>query len=174
MDFEAAKIVSGIVIEFHNELQTCTAGEADVVGQFVDRLMVLSDMRIQGVRTFGVIIDRFRAATVLPVFLLPLAATCFVFAASGPPVSLLAGMVLLGISYGFSSTLFGAVWPEIYGTAHLGSIRSSIVAAMVFATAAGPGLTGTLIDRGIRLPTQMTWFGVYCLLLGLAGLVYLR
>jgi predicted MFS family arabinose efflux permease len=116
----------------------------------------------------GVIIDRFRAATVLPVFLLPLAATCFVFAASGPPASLLVAMVLLGMSYGFSSTLFGAVWPEVYGTAHLGSIRSSIVSTMVFATAAGPGLTGTLIDRGISLPTQMTWFGVYCLLAALA------
>ena len=39
---------------------------------------------------------------------------------------------------------------------------------MVFATAAGPGLTGTLIDRGIPLPAQMTWFGVYCLLAALA------
>jgi len=116
----------------------------------------------------GVIIDRYRAATVLPVFLLPLAATCFVFASGGPPASLLVAMVLLGMSYGFSSTLFGAVWPEVYGTAHLGSIRSSIVSAMVFATAAGPGLTGTLIDRGIPLPAQMTWFGVYCLLAALA------
>jgi len=115
----------------------------------------------------GFIIDRFRATTVLPVFLLPLAATCFVFASGGPAASLLVAMVLLGMSYGFSSTLFGAVWPEVYGTANLGSIRSSIVSAMVFATAAGPGLTGTLIDRGIPLPAQMTWFGVYCLLAAL-------
>jgi MFS family permease len=116
----------------------------------------------------GAIIDRFRAATVLPVFLLPLAATCFVLAGGGSAASLLVAMVLLGMSYGFSSTLFGAVWPEVYGTANLGSIRSIIVSAMVFATAAGPGLTGTLIDRGISLPEQMTWFGVYCLLAALA------
>jgi hypothetical protein len=25
-------------------------------------------------------------------------------------------MALMGISYGFSSTLFGALWPELYGT----------------------------------------------------------
>jgi MFS family permease len=116
----------------------------------------------------GAIIDRFRAATVLPFFLLPLAATCFVFAGSGSAISLLVAMVLLGMSYGFSSTLFGAVWPEVYGTANLGSIRSIIVSAMVFATAAGPGLTGTLIDRGVPLPSQMTWFGIYCLLAALA------
>jgi hypothetical protein len=35
---------------------------------------------------------------------------------------------------------------------------------MVFATAAGPGLTGTLIDMGIALPTQMKFMGIYCLL----------
>ena len=116
----------------------------------------------------GAIIDRFRAATVLPVFLLPLAVTCFVLAGGGSAASLLVAMVLLGMSYGFSSTLFGAVWPEVYGTANLGSIRSIIVSAMVFATAAGPGLTGTLIDRGISLPEQMMWFGVYCLLAALA------
>jgi len=116
----------------------------------------------------GAIIDRFRAATVLPVFLLPLSATCFVFPSGGSTTSLLVAMVLLGMSYGFSSTLFGAVWPEVYGTANLGSIRSIIISAMVFATAAGPGLTGTLIDRGIALPEQMTWFGAYCLLAALA------
>ena len=73
-------------------------------------------------------------------------------------------MVFLGISYGISWTLFGALWPEIYGTAHLGSIRAITVSAIVFATAAGPGLTGTLIDFGITLPRQMNYFGSYCLM----------
>jgi MFS family permease len=73
-------------------------------------------------------------------------------------------MVLLGVSYGISSTLFGSLWPEVYGTTYLGSVRSITVSAAVFATAAGPGLTGTLIDRGIELPTQMLYLGIYCLL----------
>ena len=73
-------------------------------------------------------------------------------------------MILLGISYGISSTLFGALWPEIYGAVYLGSIRSVTVSASVVATAAGPGLTGTLIDRGIGLPQQMNYLGLYCLL----------
>ena len=111
----------------------------------------------------GALIDRFRAITVLPFFLLPLGASCLVFGSSGPAEMLFLGMVLLGISYGFSSTLLGAVWPEIYGLAHLGAVRSVIVSAMVFATAAGPGITGTLIDSGIELPTQMRWLAVYCL-----------
>ncbi len=111
----------------------------------------------------GALVDRFRAGNIVPFFLLPLSGSCFVLGMGGPPGMLLVVMVLLGISYGFSSTLFGAIWPETYGTAHLGAIRSVIVSAMVFATAAGPGVTGTLIDRGIPLTTQMTWLGAYCL-----------
>jgi len=59
---------------------------------------------------------------------------------------------------------FGVLWPEIYGVASLGAIRSIAEATGVFATAAGPGLTGTLIDLGISLPTQMIFYGGYCLL----------
>jgi predicted MFS family arabinose efflux permease len=156
----------GTIIFYHQDYLTALNGWPP--RYYAMSLSVMALTTITFALLGGVIIDRFRAATVLPVFLLPLAATCFVFAASGPPASLLVAMVLLGMSYGFSSTLFGAVWPEVYGTAHLGSIRSSIVSAMVFATAAGPGLTGMLIDRGISLPTQMTWFGSYCLLAALA------
>jgi MFS family permease len=116
----------------------------------------------------GALIDRFRATAVLPFFLIPLGASCFVLAINGPPWLLFVVMLLLGISYGMSSTLFGAVWPEIYGTLHLGAIRSVIVSAMVFATAAGPGLTGTLIDRGVALPLQFAVMGGYCLLAALA------
>jgi MFS family permease len=110
----------------------------------------------------GALVDRFRASSILPFFLITLAGACFVLGASGAETSLLVAMFLLGISYGFSSTLFGALWPEIYGTTNLGAIRSIIVSAQVFSTAAGPGLTGTLIDYGIPLKTQMTWLGFYC------------
>ena len=156
----------GTIIFYHQDYLTALNGWPP--RYYAMSLSVMALTTITFALIGGAIIDRFRAATVLPVFLLPLAATCFVFAGGGSTASLLVAMVLLGMSYGFSSTLFGAVWPEVYGTANLGSIRSIIVSAMVFATAAGPGLTGTLIDRGISLPTQMTWFGVYCLLAAMA------
>jgi MFS family permease len=74
-------------------------------------------------------------------------------------------MALMGISYGFSSTLFGALWPELYGARHLGGIRSLIVAFMVFATAMGPGISGALIDAGVAYPVQITAMGLYCVLI---------
>lgn len=111
----------------------------------------------------GAAIDRFGARTVLPFFLLPLAGACFVLAYAGPAVALLGVMLLLGVSYGIAATLFGALWPETYGPLHLGAIRAITVSAAVLSTAAGPGVTGTLIDRGIDLPAQMIFLGFYCL-----------
>jgi len=130
---------------------------------FAMSLMVMALTTVGFALLTGAAIDRFGAVSVLPYFLLPLSAACYTLGYSGPEITLIVVMVLLGISYGISSTLFGSLWPEIYGLANLGAVRSVTVSAAVLATAAGPGLTGTLIDRGLSLPTQMTTFGSYCL-----------
>lgn len=131
---------------------------------FATSLLIMALTTVGCALLMGAAIDRFGATLILPFFLLPLAGACFALAWSGPEMTLFLVMVLLGISYGISSTLFGSLWPEIYGLAHLGAVRSVTVSAMVLATAAGPGLTGTLIDRGMALPAQMMFFGFYCLL----------
>jgi len=131
---------------------------------FATSLLVMALTTVGFALLTGAAIDRFGATSVLPIFLLPLASACFALAYSGPEITLFIVMVLLGISYGISSTLFGALWPEIYGLANLGAVRSITVSAAVLATAIGPGLTGTLIDRGMSLPTQMMFLGFYCLL----------
>src|SRR5690606_14332323 len=73
----------------------------------------------------GQLVDRFSAVALLPVFLLPLSAACLVLASFEAQWSAFAFMMLMGPSYGFSSTLFGAIWPEIYGVRHLGAIRAA-------------------------------------------------
>ena len=131
---------------------------------FAVSLLVLSLTTVGFALLAGGTIDRFGAKVVLPYVVGSVSAACFALAYSGPPMSLFVVMVFLGIAYGFSSTLFGSLWPEIYGLTHLGAIRAVTVSAVVLATAAGPGLTGTLIGRGIALPTQMLFVGLYCLL----------
>lgn len=130
---------------------------------FAMSLVVMACTTVGCALLTGAAIDRFGAPPLLPYFLLPLSAACFTLACSGPDELLFVVMVLLGISYGIASTLFGSLWPEIYGLANLGAIRSVTISAAVLATAAGPGLTGTLIDRGIALPVQIAFLGVYCL-----------
>lgn len=111
----------------------------------------------------GALIDRFTAIAILPSFLVPLAAGCLVLGFVDAQWGIFVFMAILGISWGFSSTLFGAVWPEMYGTKHLGSVRSIITALMVFSTALGPGITGYLIDAGVSYPGQIVTMGIYCI-----------
>jgi len=124
---------------------------------------VMSAFTIVFALVSGQLIDRFSAVALLPVFLLPLSAACLVLAFIDADYAMFLFMGLLGVSYGMSSTLFGALWPEVYGTRHLGSVRSLVIAMMVFGTALGPGVTGYLIDMGISYPNQIAVLGLYCL-----------
>ena len=129
-----------------------------VAGSFA----VLSVTTVVVALATGRLIDRFGARRLLPGFLLPLAAGCIVLAARDHAVTMPLFMFLLGLSYGMSSSVFGAIWPELYGTRHLGAVRSVVFAAMVFASALGPGLTGWLIDRGVGFETQLLAMSLWC------------
>lgn len=111
----------------------------------------------------GHLIDRLGALRLLPFYLIPLAVASASVALITPVWGVYVFMFLLGISSGFTSTLFGALWPEVYGLANLGGIRAIIVSAMVLSTALGPGISGALIDRGVSLPRQMLWLSGWCI-----------
>ncbi|GAB3716807.1 MFS transporter [Nocardiopsis oceani] len=117
----------------------------------------------------GILVDRLTALRLVPVYLLPLGLGLLVLAMAEGPWSVAVFMLLYGITNGLSLGLFGTVWPEVYGVEHLGSIRSIIVAVLVFASAAGPGVAGLLIDAGVGYPAQITALGTYCLLVSAAA-----
>ena len=115
----------------------------------------------------GAFADRFGAARLLPVYLLPTGIAMFVMGVAtnfwwGP-----VALVMIGITQGASQAMIGSIWPEYFGTRNLGSIRAFAVAAMVFSTAIGPGITGLLIDRGIGFETQCLWMGGYVAIVSL-------
>lgn len=112
----------------------------------------------------GFLVDRVTALRLVPVYLLPLGAGLLVLALAEGVWGVFAFMLLYGVTNGLSLSLFGAVWPEVYGVEHLGAIRSTIVAALVLASAAGPGVAGLLIDAGAAYPAQVAALGSYCLL----------
>ncbi len=123
-------------------------------------LMALTTLTVS--LTMGLAIDRWSAVQLLPLFMVPLAMACFLLGTSSAPSTVILFMILLGTSYGITSTLFGALWPEIYGTLHLGSLRSIIMAMMVLASALGPGVTGLLLDLGISFSRQLIFMGIFC------------
>ena len=145
-----------------------------------DKLQFSLSFTVMAMLTFifalvaGQLVDRYSAVALLPFFLLPLAAACIAMWAIEPIWGSFVFMGLLGVSYGFSSTLFGSIWPEVYGIKYLGGVRSITVAIMVFGTALGPGLTGYLIDYGTPYGLQILTMGLYCIAASAVMLVVSR
>ncbi|MEJ6784647.1 MFS transporter [Aminobacter sp. Piv2-1] len=132
------------------------------LGVFASSFAVAAVINSAFTLAVGQLIDRYSGVALLPVVLVPLGFACLLLGSVEAQWSAFGFMALLGVSNGLSTTLFGAVWPEVYGLKHLGSIRALIVSAGVFASAIGPGLTGYLIDGGIGFPSQILAMGAYC------------
>ena len=148
------------VIFFHQDYLIALRGYDSLA--FAAAFPVMSVTTVVFGLVCGHLIDRLGALRLLPFYLIPLAVASAAVALITPVWGIYVFMFLLGISSGFTSTLFGALWPEVYGLANLGGIRAIIVSAMVLSTALGPGISGALIDRGVSLPRQMLWLSVWC------------
>lgn len=97
----------------------------------------------------GVLVDRFTAVRLMPFYLLPMALGLLGLALlSGLWVAVLL-MVLMAMTVGSVPAIIGALWPEVYGVEHLGTIRSMNMAMAVFATSLSPIVYGLSIDAGV-------------------------
>ena len=76
-------------------------------------------------------------------------------------------LILIGVSSGVTYTALAALWAELYGTAHLGAIRSLAVAITVLASGLGPVIVGGLLDLGLSVDTVLYCLAAYSLLGGL-------
>ncbi len=150
----------GTAIFFHQDYLLSTRGWP--LDLFAWGLVIMTIISIISGLISGIAIDRYNSISLLPMFLLPMGLGCLSLAAIDAPIALLAFMALLGIGMGLTSSLTGTLWPEIYGTLHLGSIRSLVMAMMVLFSALGPGVVGWLIDFGVSLSTQLYYMGLYC------------
>ncbi len=112
----------------------------------------------------GRLIDRFGALKLLPYFCLPLALATAALALIRSVSGVYLFMFIFGVSNALTTTVFGVLWPEVYGLAHLGRIRSLVLSVMVVATAVGPGLSGFLIDVGVSLPDQLLSLSGWCVI----------
>ncbi len=110
----------------------------------------------------GALIDRFGAFRLMPLVLLPEAIGCVALGATNSYWAMPVFFASFGTTMGLMSPVIGALWAELYGTAHLGAIRALATSAFVLASAVGPGLAGTLIDLGFDLDRQAFFYAGYC------------
>ena len=110
----------------------------------------------------GPIIDRFTAIRVLPYYLLPLIACLLLLIPAENPWWIVPYMALLGVNTGLHFTGVNALWAELYGPKYLGSIKSTVGAISVFASALGPVTIGGILDFGYSFNTVCMFFSAYC------------
>ncbi len=111
----------------------------------------------------GVLIDRFSARQVVPGFLIPLTFALFVLTLSDHRFIVWPFMLLMGASSGLYFTGLSALWAELYGAKHLGAIKSLTNAVMVFSSALGPALVGSLLNWQIAFNSICLMFAGICI-----------
>ncbi len=124
--------------------------------------------------TSGWLVDKLGARRPLVFFPLVLAWGCLMLAASDSFVAGVGMMVLFGVVGGGQSTTVNALWAELYGTAHLGAIRSLAMAFMVFGSAVSPIIFGAVLDMGAGVEALALASAVYAALAGMLFIPALR
>jgi len=104
----------------------------------------------------GIAVDRWSGATVLRLYLLPFVLAVLITAFTAPAMLPFIHYALIGMTAGIATPAVSALWLELYGPAHIAAIRSLTHAFMVFGSAIGPVIVGTLLDQSISWPTILT------------------
>ncbi len=111
----------------------------------------------------GHLLDRMPAHRMVPLMLAPLAAGLAALAWGADPLWVWPYFILAGLSTGIGHTSVAALWPELYGTAHLGAIKSLAASVGVFASALGPVIMGAMMDSGLSIDAICWIFAGYTL-----------
>ena len=112
----------------------------------------------------GPLIDRWRAINFLPFILLPLSLGLLILNIFDTDYIGFLYLICLGGSLGATFTVAEAIWPELYGTTHLGAIKSFTGALTVFSSSLAPWVFGLLFDMGLGIH-EISWLGISTIIL---------
>ena len=102
----------------------------------------------------GVLIDRYSALRLMPFAAVPLVmAFGLLVSPNDSALTPFIYMGLIGANLGMVGPISGGLWPELFGTKHLGAIRSLTSPIAIMSTAAAPVLFGIALDAGVSFET---------------------
>ncbi len=119
----------------------------------------------------GFLVDRIGAMRLIPFMLAPLAVGMVIIAWGEAPFWVVPYFAFIGINTGIAHTAVSAMWAELYGTEHLGAIKSLAASLGVFASALGPVIMGGLMDLGLSTDQVCLVFAAWTLI-GMASMAY--
>jgi MFS family permease len=144
------------------------------LGLFAATFTVYATGAVVSSLSSGWLVDKLGAKRPLIVFPLILAWGCLLLAASDAFIAGILMMLLFGIVSGGQSTTTSALWAELYGTEHIGAIRSLAMAVMVFGSAVSPIIFGAVFDQGISVEALAVAAALYAALAGMLFIPALR
>jgi len=105
----------------------------------------------------GPLVDKYTAQKVLPFTLIPHMFAFVVMLYLDQTWAPFLMFTLFGFGVGAGMNIKGALWPEVYGTEHLGKIRSFITPLAIFATAVGPWVFGWYFSNHTGVEHMVLW-----------------
>lgn len=110
----------------------------------------------------GLLVDRFGGRHLMPMYP-PLFGLALLLIMHVPDaLGVTAFMAFMGLGAGITLPINNAVWAELYGTRHLGEIKSLATSLVVVSTALAPFFIGLLLDMGQPLDAVMRYGAIYC------------
>ena len=121
----------------------------------------------------GFLVDRFTSRKLIPLMNIPLLIAMFVLFNYQNELSAFIFLGLIGVSNGLANVLGSSTWAEIYGVRFIGSIKALTAAFMVFSTAFGTAVFGSMIDNGFTIENIAFVSGIY-IVISLSLLLIIR
>ncbi|WNJ21300.1 MFS transporter [Pontibacter sp. G13] len=153
--------MTGMIINKHMMGESAGWDEA----QLAIGLSVFGAFRLVNNLVAGPLVDKFTATKVFAFQLIPMVLGCLVIAWTDQVMGLWIFFGLCGISASLGSLTTTAMWAEIYGTTHLGAIRSMVSTFMVFSTGVAPIIFSWALGAHFgTVPTMWVCVGAFSLL----------
>ena len=126
-------------------------------------LMIYAVAKAVGSIALGPYIDKHGPVGMFSVMILLLGAGTLIAAFGGPSEVIVIYFAIMGFALGLSSPVMNVVWPNMFGTKHLGSIKGFVSMFRNGLTALGPLPPAIAMDMGISFDTVLIFTGVIAL-----------
>ncbi len=120
--------------------------------------MVYASATVVSSLAVGPLADRIGARAVLPWTVVPMIAGLAALAYGSSSINALVYMLCMGLTTGARHTITASIWAEIYGTQHIGSIRSVVHTASMLLAGLSPAVVGWLIDQDVSISAIVQTF----------------
>jgi len=122
--------------------------------RFAGSYSLFSAMSLAATLVGGVLVDRYGSRRLINAYLWPLVPALLVLSLMDHPSAIFLLMALTGFTFGLGLVVFITLWAEMYGTKHMGAIRSFNAFFNITIASSVMVLTGWLIDKQVSLITM--------------------